>query len=113
MKSRLLSTPKLKSALTRLMSEAFDLGYIPSVTNTKSTKLCLIISNEYSGKCALLGTMVDQQGRRAVEACMISIQNWAWAKDEGFTRDEVVDNPDLCRKIFKRVPVDRLAQLLS
>ena len=113
MESRLLSTPKLKSALTELMSQAFDLGYIPSVTNTKSTKLCLIISNEDSGKCALLGTMVDKQGESVVEACMVSVRNWLWAADEGFTRDEIVDNPHVCRKIFKRVPVDLLARLLS
>ena len=113
MKNRLLSNPKLGSELATLMSEAFELGYIPSINNTQSDKLCLIISNADSGKCALLGTMIDKRGNTQVTACMVSAQNWLWAESEGFDRDEIVDNDDLCRKIFKRVPVALLADLLA
>lgn len=113
MESRLLANPKLKGALTQLISEAFELGYIPSINNTQSKKLCLIVSNHDSGKCALLGTMVDDKGGPHVTACLINVDKWSWAESEGFHRDEIVDNDDLCRKIFKRVPVDLLADLLA
>jgi hypothetical protein len=63
MKTKLANSPKLKGALAWIMSEAFDLGYVPSINNTESKNLCLIISNVDSGKLALLGTMTDDQGR--------------------------------------------------
>jgi hypothetical protein len=44
---------------------------------------------------------------------MVNVPNWLWAESEGFDRDEIVDNDDLCRKIFKRVPVALLAELLA
>ena len=113
MESRLAASPKLRGALAKLMNEAFKLGYIPSINNTKSDKLCLIISNEDSGKCALLGTMINRYGKTEVTACMVSTDNWLWAESEGFNRDEIVDNDVLCNKIFKRVPVQSLADLLT
>ena len=113
MESRLAASPKLRGALSKLMNKAFKLGYIPCINNTQSDKLCLIISNADSGKCALLGTMIDKRGNTQVTACMVSAHNWLWAESEGFDRDEIVDNDVLCRKIFKRVPVALLADLLA
>ena len=113
MRNRLLASPKLKGALAQFLTEAFELGYIPAINNTQSKNLCLIISNSDSGRCALLGTMVNKRGKREVTACMVSPHNWLWAESEGFDRDEIVDNDVLCRKIFKRVPVALLADLLA
>ena len=113
MRNRLLASPKLKGALAKFLTEAFELGYIPSINNTQSKKLCIVVSNHDSGKCALLGTTVNKKGDTEVSACTIDVPNWLWAESEGFTRDEIVDNDDLCRKIFKRVPVALLAELLA
>ena len=113
MKSKLLQSPKLNGALQWIISEAFELGYIPAVNNTQSDKLCLILSNKDSGKVALLGTMYDDDGNSEVVACTVKVKNWLWAESEGFTRDEIVDNNKLYRKIFKKVPVEALPWVLA
>jgi len=114
MESKLLvSSPKLKGALTWIMAEAFDLGYIPSISNTQSHKPCLILSNVDSGKVALLGTMTDEGGNACVTACTVSVKNWMYAETEGFSRDQIVDDDKLYRRIFKRVPVEALPWILA
>jgi|TARA_Y100000310_G_C20633810_1_gene790105 hypothetical protein len=113
MKTKLAASPKLKGALAWIMSEAFDLGYIPSVNNTESKKLCLILSNKDSGKCALLGTMKDESGNIEVVACTVNVKSWQWAEEEGFTRDEIIDSDKLYRKVFKRVPAEALPWILA
>ena len=113
MKSRLVASPKLKGALAWIMAEAFDLGYIPSITNTESKKLCLVLSNKDSGKCALLGTMYDDDGNAEIVACDVSVKNWLWAETEGFTTDDIVDNDKLYSKVFKRVPPEALPWILA
>ena len=65
---RLANSPKLHGALQWIMAEAFELGYIPSINNTESKKLCLVLSNKDSGKVALLGTMYDDDGNAEVVA---------------------------------------------
>ena len=114
MESKLLvSSPKLKGTLSWIMAEAFELGYIPAVNNTQSRKLCLVLSNQDSGKVALLGTMTDDNGEHVLTACTVSVKNWIWAETEGFTRDEIVDNNKLYHKIFKKVPVEALPWILA
>lgn len=111
--SRLAASPKLQGALQWILAEAFELGYIPSINNTESKKLCLVLSNKDSGKCALLGTMVDEEGNSEVVACTVSVKNWLWAENEGFTRDEIVDTDKLYSKVFKRVPPEALPWILA
>lgn len=113
MKSRLADSPCLKGALANVMSKAFDLGYIPSINNTKSEKLCLIISNEDSGKCALLGTMINDSGIPTAVACLVNISDWQWAESEGFNWNQIMSNNTLYNKIFRKVPVDFLPDLLA
>ena len=113
MKTRLAASPKLQGALAWIMAESFELGYIPSINNTESSKLCLILSNKDSGKCALLGTMKNDDGNTEVVACTVSVKNWLWAETEGFTRDEIVDTDKLYTKIFKRVPAEALPWILA
>jgi len=114
MESKLLAvSPKLRGALAWIMAEAFELGYIPAINNTQSRKSCLVLSNRDSGKIALLGTMTDDQGDPVLTACTVSIKNWLWAEDEGFARDEIIDNNKLYRKIFKKVPVEALPWILA
>jgi hypothetical protein len=57
--------------------------------------------------------MINKHGKTEVTACMVSTRNWLWAASEGFNRDEIVDNDNLCNKIFKRVSVELLADLLA
>ena len=113
MKTRLAASPKLKGALAWIMSEAFDLGYIPSINNTESKKLCLILSNKDSGKCALLGTMYDDSGNSEIVACEVNVKKWQWAEEEGFTRDQIIDTDKLYDKVFKRVPAEALPWILK
>ena len=108
-----MGCPQLKSALEWLMSEAYDLGYIPSINNTKSTKLCLIVSNEDKGKVALLGTMTDEIGDSVPTACMVNIKGWRWAESEGFTWDNIMNDNKLFKKVFVRVPIDTLPSALA
>lgn len=109
MKTKLAASSKLKGALAWIMSEAFDLGYIPSINNTESTKLCLILSNKDSGKCALLGTCADSNGNEEVIAATVDVRKWIWAEDEGFTTDEIVD----LGTVFKKVPAEALPWILQ
>ena len=111
--TRLLASPKLHSALQWIMSEAFELGYIPSINNTESEKLCLILSNKDSGQVALLGTMYDDDGNTEIVACTVRVKNWIWAETEGFTTDEIVDTDKLYNKVFKRVPPEALPWILA
>ena len=111
--SRLAASPKLHSTLLWIISEAFELGYIPSINNTESEKLCLILSNKDSGRCALLGTMRDDDGNAEVVACTVNVKSWLWAENEGFTRDEIVDTDKLYSKVFKRVPPEALPWILA
>lgn len=108
MGNQLVQSPKLKAVLAWIMSESFELGYIPSINQTQSKKLCLILSNSDSGKCALLGTMDDE-----VVSCTVDPHKWSWAESEGFTRDEITENPMLFDKVFKRVPPEALPWILS
>tara|TARA_B100001123_G_scaffold437414_1_gene569555 strand:+ start:1208 stop:1546 length:339 start_codon:yes stop_codon:yes gene_type:complete len=112
MKTKLAASPKLKGALAWIMSESFDLGYIPSINNTQSDKLCLILSNADSGKCALLGTM-EEDGKTEVVAATVDVHKWIWAESEGFTRDDIIDNSKLYDKVFKRVPAEALPWILK
>lgn len=113
MKNKLLESPKLRGALHWIMSEAFDLGYIPAINNTQSRKPCLILSNQDSGKVALLGTMNDDDGEQHVIACTVNVRNWIWAEDEGFTRDEIIESSKLYDKVFRKIPVEALPYALS
>ena len=110
---RLANSPELKGALQWILAEAFELGYIPSINNTESKKLCLILSNRDSGKVALLGTMYDGDGNAEVVACTVRVKNWLWAENEGFTTDDIVDNDKLYSKVFKRVPPEALPWILA
>jgi hypothetical protein len=110
---RLAASPKLRSALQWILSEAFELGYILSINNTQSKKLCLILSNVDSGKCALLGTMVNEDNMQEVIACQVDVKSWLWAEDEGFTVDQIVDSDELYKKVFKRVPAEALPWVLA
>ena len=113
MKTKLAASPKLKGALAWIMSEAFDLGYIPSINNTQSNKLCLILSNADSGKVALLGTMKDDDGITEIVAATVDVRKWIWAETEGFDRDDIIDDPKLYDKVFKRVPAEALPWILK
>tara|TARA_Y100000310_G_C20374924_1_gene665267 strand:+ start:333 stop:686 length:354 start_codon:yes stop_codon:yes gene_type:complete len=110
---RLANSPELQGALQWILAEAFELGYIPSITNTESKKLCLVLSNKDSGKVALLGTMYDDDGTPEIVACDVMVKNWLWAENEGFTTDEIVDNDKLYSKVFKRVPPEALPWILA
>ena len=113
MKTKLAASPKLKGALAWIMSEAFDLGYIPSINNTESKKLCLILSNRDSGKCALLGTMYNDDGSSEIVAATVDVNKWIWAEEEGFTTDDIVDKGELYGEVFKRVPAEALPWILK
>ena len=104
---------KLDSVLAQIIDESWNNDSKLDINQTASKKRCLILSNKESGKVALLGTMKDELGKEVIEAVMVDIHQWQWAEDEGFTRDEIVDNDDLCRRIFKRVPVRDLPNLLA
>ena len=108
-----MECPKLKGALEWLMSEAYDLGYIPSINNTQSSKLCLIIANEDKGKVALLGTMIDDIGNEVPTACVVNIKSWLWAEAEGFTWDNIMTDNRLFKRVFVRVPVEFLPAALA
>ena len=108
-----MECPKLKGTLEWLMSEAYDLGYIPSINNTQSSKLCLIIANEDKGKVALLGTMIDDIGDPVPTACMVNVKSWLWAESEGFTWNNIMTDDKLFRKVFVRVPVQFLPAALA
>lgn len=113
MKTKLLGKSELKHALSWIMSEAFEIGYIPTVDHTKSANLCLILSNKDSGKCALLGTMYDEDGKSEVAACTVSVDSWVWAEKEGFSLDDIIGTDKLYDNVFKRVPPEALPWILS
>ena len=110
---RLAASPKLQGALQWILSEAFELGYIPSINNTQSKKLCLILSNIDSGKCALLGTMINDDNKHEVIACQVNVRSWLWAENEGFTVDQILGDDELYKKVFKRVPAEALPWILA
>ena len=111
MKNKLAASPKLKGALAYIMSEAFEIGYIPSLNKTDSERLCVILSNTDSGKCALLGTLKDDD--ESVIACTVDVKQWLWADTEGFTLNDITDCPDLSSRVFKWVPAEALPWILA
>ena len=113
MKTKLLGKSELKHALSWIMSEAFEIGYIPSVDHTKSANACLILSNKDSGKCALLGTMRNKDGESEVAACTVSVSKWIWAESEGFSLDDIIGTDNLHDNVFKRVPPEAWPWIFS
>jgi len=115
-----MKTPARKtlgSALGELISECSNVhGYIPNINQTlmdKCNRNCIILSNKASGKVALMGNMIDKDGKRFINAYMVNIWKWNWASDEGFTIDNIFGDNVLCDDVFSMVSIDRLPLLLK
>ena len=100
---------KLTNQLTKVLMEAFELDFIPRVSKTLNSD-CLVLSHKKSGKVALMGVMIDSEGIELVKAYTIDVQRWAWAADEGFTLEQLIETD--CGKVFCPVDLDNLAKEL-
>ena len=104
---------KISGIVAQIMDKSWESGHKVDVNKTLSKKLCLILSNKKTGTVALLGTMTNIDGEEVAEAVLVDVHQWIWAETEGFTRDQIVDDDRLCKRIFKRIPVHTLPQLLA
>jgi hypothetical protein len=113
MRINIFMESKISGIVAQIMDKSWECGNKVDVNKTLSKSLCLILSNQNTGKVALLGTMTDMYGNERAEAVMVNVDQWCWAETEGFTRDQIVDDDRLCKRIFKRIPVHTLPQLLA
>ena len=72
----------------------------------------VFISHPKTGKTALLGTFSTGE-QKVIVSYLVDIHYWHWADQEGFSKDDVLNKPDLKNKIFEFVPVNQIFNKLN
>lgn len=71
----------------------------------------IIFSNKAANKIVLVG-VVEISGTLVTVAYSIDPYKWAWAENEGFSKDEMTTDHELSSQIFKEIKVDEILESL-
>jgi len=99
----------LKKYILKAKGNAIRLGFRLKINETAYDTIALV-SNQSSEKVAMTTIMTDITGDTKIKAYMINQKKYNWAKDEGFSFDQMLALIE--EKIFIEIDPQKLANHL-
>lgn len=99
----------LKKYILKAKGEAIRLGFRLKINETAYDTIVLV-SNQAAEKVAMTTIMTDFLGDTSIKAYMINQKKYSWAKDEGFSFDQMLALIE--EKIFIEIDPRKLANHL-
>ena len=69
----------------------------------------VFLSHSKTGKTALLGSFaLEENEKPVIVSYFVDLHYWHWANQEGFSKDDILNKPELKNRIFEFVPVSQI-----
>jgi hypothetical protein len=95
----------LKQKILDLEKKAKDAGFTFVSEDIGDDAILLV--NQKSHKAAIIGSF-KSDGREVLVSYLVNLKKWSWAEQEGFSKDDIINTPELKNNIFEFVPVSQI-----
>lgn len=105
-----MMTQRLLARVRDILEECDQLGF-PIDRSLSSDEDSFILRNTQNDKSILIGEVEAESGKREIIAFEIAIHKWKWAEDEGFSKDQIID--EFANEIFSTISIDTVSHYLT